>query len=79
MGEIVRVKHDHGVLSVRLPKSYIMEKGISRSEYMVWSSTPAGNISIKPLREVLKNGKEFRSNIDREDRRQPIPDERVVK
>lgn len=54
MQEIVKVKNDHGVLSVRLPKIFINLNNIKRTDYVVWRIDAKYNLTL----ETLKKGED---------------------
>jgi len=51
--EIVKVKNDHGVLSVRIPIDYVRAKGITRKDSLVWVHNRAGDLVLKTLKEGI--------------------------
>jgi len=73
--EMVKIKYDNGVMSIRLPKWYAKEKNLTRHDYMVWKKNAGGNLSIRPLKEQLKDGAKLQSDPDEPNSGQSVSDE----
>jgi len=55
MKEIVKVKNDHGVLSIRIPQEFIRAKGITRRDSLVWVHNRKGDLVLKTLMEGINH------------------------
>jgi len=62
MKEIVKVKHDHGILYARIPKSFVKDHKITRKDYLVWNHDATGRIRLEPLNLESKNGAKNRTS-----------------
>lgn len=68
MREITKVKHDHGILSVKLPKTFIREHNLTRRDYVEFFTDKNGFLKLKPLKLGVKRGAEFTVDTDKKDR-----------
>lgn len=64
MREIVKVRFDHGVVYVKLPRSFVKEKYVSKKTYMIWDTDKNGNLRLKKLRLEREKDKEFNPGFD---------------
>lgn len=64
MRELVKVKHDHGILSVKLPKTFIREHKITRRDYVEFFTDKHGYLKLKPLKLGAKHDREFENDRD---------------
>lgn len=53
MLEIVRVKIDNGVLSVKLPLEARLDGEFKHGDYMVWTRSRGGGLLLKSYRKVV--------------------------
>ena len=51
MREIVKVKNDHRVLSVRLPKVFINHHRITRFDYLEWRFDKKNKLTLEPVKK----------------------------
>ena len=56
MEEIVKVKNDHKVLSVRLPKIFINHHRLKRTDYLVWRFDKKNKLTLEPLKKGESKG-----------------------
>lgn len=59
MEEMVRVKKDHNVLSVRLPRWFVKESKLEPQDWMIWSSTKGGNLVLTKFDRRKYHDKDF--------------------
>jgi len=55
MREIVKIKNEHGVLSVRIPRTFIKQHNLGPRDYLIWDTDRYGLLRLKPIKGELKN------------------------
>lgn len=56
--EIVRITADHGVLYVKIPRSFIAEKKLKKGDYLIFKQDRSGNLVLSTYESEVKRGKQ---------------------